>query len=64
MYFVGHRQNPHSNQDTQTSIESYHATLKRWRNIDNHLLRGQRMDFLVWRLTTLVFIVATFGSSL
>jgi hypothetical protein len=47
MYLVGHRRNPHSNQDTQASIESYHAALKRWMKIDNHQLRGRRMDFLV-----------------
>jgi hypothetical protein len=46
MYLVGHRQNPHSNQDTQISIESYHAALKRWMKINNHQLQGCRMDFL------------------
>ena len=51
MYLVGCRQNPHSNQDNQTNIESYHATLKQWIKIDNHQLRGRRLDFLVWRLT-------------
>ena len=52
MYLIGHRRNPHSNQDTQASIESYHGALKRWMKIDNHQLRRRRMDFLVWRLTT------------
>jgi len=28
MYLVDHRWNSHSNQDTQTSIESYHVALK------------------------------------
>ena len=51
MYLVGHRRNPHSNQDTQASIESYHAALKQWIKIDNHQLRGRRLDFLVWHLT-------------
>ena len=51
MYLIGHRRNLHSNQDTQASIESYHAALKRWMKIDNHQLRGRRMDSLVWRLT-------------
>ena len=41
MYLMGHCRNPHSNQDTQASIESYHATLKRWMKIDNHQLRGR-----------------------
>ena len=56
MYLVGHRRNSRSNQDTQASIESYHVALKRWMKIDNHQLRGQRMDFSVWRLTTPVII--------
>ena len=49
---MGHRRNPHSNQDRQASIESYYAVLKRWMKINNHELRGRRMDFLMWRLTT------------
>ena len=53
MYHVGHRRNLHSNQDTQAS-ESYHATLKRWMKIYSHQLRGRRLNFLVWRLTSLV----------
>lgn len=52
MYLVGHRRNPHSNQDTQASIESYHAALKQWMKIDNHQLQCRRLGFLVWRLTT------------
>ena len=51
MYLMGCRQNLHSNQDNQTNIESYHATLKQWIKIDNHQLHGRRLDFLVWRLT-------------
>jgi hypothetical protein len=30
LWMVGLRRVPHSNQDTQTSIESYHGALKRW----------------------------------
>ena len=36
MYIVDYCWNPHSNQDTQASIESYHAVLKHWMQIDNH----------------------------
>ena len=56
MYLVGQLKNPHSNQNTQASIESYHAALKQWIKIENHKLQGQRMDFLVWRITTYVVI--------
>ena len=45
MYLVGHRRNPHSNQDNQTSIKSYRPTLKRQMKIDNHQLRGRIMNF-------------------
>ena len=38
MYIVDHCRNPYSNQDTQTSIESYHTILKSWMQIDNHQL--------------------------
>ena len=54
MYLVGHRQNLHSNQDTQTSIGSYHAALKQWKKIDNHQLQDWKMNFSVWRLTLFV----------
>ena len=37
--------------NTQASIESYHAALKRWMNIDNYQLQGRKMNSLVWRLT-------------
>jgi hypothetical protein len=30
LWMVGCRRVSHSNQDTQTSIESYHGALKRW----------------------------------
>ena len=56
MYLVSHRQNLHSNQNTQASIESYHAALKRWMKIDDHLRRGQIMNFLMRHITTSVII--------
>ncbi len=45
---------PHSNQDTQTSIESYHGALKRWFSLETKGLRGQRIDWLIWRFTTII----------
>ena len=34
IYVVGHHRNPHSNQDTQANIESYHTSLKRYIKIE------------------------------
>ncbi len=34
LWMVGLRQMPHSNQDTQTSIESYHGALKCWYSLE------------------------------
>jgi hypothetical protein len=45
---------PHSNQDTQASIESYHGALKRWFSLETKGLRGRRIDWLMWRLMTIV----------
>jgi hypothetical protein len=54
LWMVGVRRVPHSNQDTQVSIESYHSALKRWLVLDTKGLRGCRIDWLVWRLTTTI----------
>jgi hypothetical protein len=54
LWMVGVRRVPHSNQDTQASIESYHGALKRWLALDTKGLRGRRLDWLVWRLTTTI----------
>jgi surface antigen len=54
LWMVGVRRVPHSNQDTQASIESYHGALKRWLVLDTKGLRGRRLDWLVWRLTTTI----------
>ncbi len=43
-----------SNQDTQTLIESYHGALKHWSSLETKGLRGQWVNWLVWRLTTMV----------
>jgi hypothetical protein len=53
LWMVGVRNVPHSNQDTQASIESYHGVLKHWLAFDTKGLRGCRIDWLVWRLTTI-----------
>jgi hypothetical protein len=34
LWMVGVRRVPHSNQDTQASIESYHSALKHWLALD------------------------------
>jgi hypothetical protein len=51
LWMVGVRRVPHSNQDTQASIESYHGALKCWLALDTKDLKGRRIDSLVWRLT-------------
>ena len=53
IYLIGHRRNRHSNQDTTSSIEAYHRALKRWMLVNNRDKRGRKIDFLIWRLTTL-----------
>jgi len=35
---------PHSNQDTQVSIESYHRPLKHWFSFETKGLRGHHID--------------------
>ncbi len=42
------------NQDTQTLIESYHGALKHWSSLETKGLRGQWINWLVWRFTTMV----------
>ncbi len=54
LWMVGVRRVPHSNQDTQASIESYHGALKCWFVVDTKGLRGRRSDWSVWRLTTTI----------
>jgi hypothetical protein len=54
LWMVGVRKVPHSNQNTQASIESYHGALKRWFALDTKGFRGHRIDWLVWRLTTTI----------
>ncbi len=54
LWMVGIQMVPHSNQDTQASIESYHGVLKCWLALDTKGLRGRRIHWLVWRLTTTI----------
>jgi hypothetical protein len=43
-WMVGFRWVPHSNQDTQASIEFYHGALKCWFSFETKGLRGCRID--------------------
>jgi hypothetical protein len=54
LWMVGVRRVPHSNQITQVSIESYHGALKHWFALNTKGLKGRRIDWLVWRLTTTI----------
>jgi hypothetical protein len=54
LWMAGVRRMPHSNQNTQVSIESYHGVLKHWLALDTKGLKGCRIDWLVWRLTTTI----------
>jgi hypothetical protein len=54
LWMVGVRKMPHSNQDTQASIESYHSALKHWLALDTKGFKWHRIDWLVWRLTTTI----------
>jgi hypothetical protein len=51
---VGVQKVPHSNQDTQTNIEAYHGVLKHWFALDTKGLRGHRINWLMWGLTTTI----------
>jgi hypothetical protein len=53
LWMVGIRRVPHSNKNTQTNIESYYGALKCWLALDPKGLKGRRIDWLVWRLTTI-----------
>jgi len=48
LWMVGVRKAPHSNQNTQTNIESYHGALKRQLVLPTKGLKGRRIDWLVW----------------
>jgi len=48
LWMVDVQQMPHSNQDTQANIESYHGVLKCWFALDIKGLRGHMIDYLVW----------------
>ncbi len=44
LWMVGVQRVSHSNQDTQTNIESYHGALKHWIAFDTKGLRGHKID--------------------
>jgi hypothetical protein len=54
LWMVGVRRVPHSNQDTEANIESYHGALKYWFALDIKGFRGYMIDWLVWQLTTTI----------
>jgi hypothetical protein len=54
LWMVGVQQVPHSNQDPQTNIGSYHGALKHWFALDIKGLKGCRTNWLVWQLTTTI----------
>ncbi len=39
---------------TKTPIEFYHGALKHWFSLETKGLRRRRIDWLIWRLTTMV----------
>jgi len=47
LWMVGVRKVPHSNQDTETNIESYHDALKRWFALDTKGFKRCKIDWLV-----------------
>ncbi len=51
LWMVTVRRMPHSNQNTQASIESCHCALKCWFVFNTKGLKGWRIDWLVWWLT-------------
>jgi hypothetical protein len=54
LWMVGSQQMPHSNQNTQTSIESYHGALKHWFFLETKGFQGRQIDWLTWKFTTIV----------
>ncbi len=54
LWMIGFQHVPHSNQDTQVSIEFYHGTLKCWFSLKTKGLKGCQIDCLVSRLTTTI----------
>jgi len=45
---------PHLNQNTKTSSESYHGALKHWFSLETKGFQGRQIDWLMWRLVTMV----------
>jgi len=54
LWMVGVQRVPHSNQNIQTSIESYHGVVKHWFALDTKGFKGCRINWLVWQLITTI----------
>ncbi len=54
LWMVGLCRVPHLDQDTQANIKSYLGVLKRWFFLETKGLKGCCINWLVWRLTTIV----------
>ncbi len=54
LWMVGFWWVPHSNQDTQRLIESSHGALKCWFSLEIKGFWGWRINWLMWRLKTIV----------
>ncbi len=52
LWMVGFCQVPHSNQDTQANIESYHGALKHWFSCDIKGFKGRGGSLRLWHNTT------------
>ena len=50
----GVRRIPHAAQDTNSFIESYHDAMKKSLDFTTKGLRGQRLDWLITMLTTII----------
>lgn len=58
MWVGAFRQFDHSSQETNSAIEGYHTSIKATFSTDKVLLRGRRLDWLVFMLTKKVLATA------
>ena len=58
MWVGAFRQFDHSSQETNSAIEGYHTSIKTTFSTDKVLLRGRRVDWLVFMLTKKVLAMA------
>ena len=54
MWTKGVRRIPHTEQDTNSFIESYHKAMKGWLGFTTKGLRGRRLDWLITILTIII----------